>query len=354
MKNVRAIVAAVGLSCRMMASAQPPVPVTEMPVRIDPIGVAPAWIENGKVVLGDWQDYSPVQTRGRKGLYYAFDAFGGYVSSVASRASYVNNAHGGTGANPGDSRYAGTTGCEPNRWYLPNEAIPTVVEDIEGEACGSNGGFPIEALDFMWYWGGGTCVVSFFTSEDSAACSDGDPLTHVYYSGVAINFGSVPTGGFYFSNVDGLYSQYNIVVPMPAPGGSYMATLTEDGSTPATGPGSQFALWGTGEDSHEPYRAGTQDEDGWMDLYSPYGSFEAGECVSLAFGVCPDPLAPSIGFLQLRCPADVNWDGFVNGNDYDLFAELFDVANRCADLNGDGFVNGNDYDDFASWFDQGC
>ncbi|MFO0835413.1 MAG: hypothetical protein U0638_10600 [Phycisphaerales bacterium] len=55
-----------------------------------------------------------------------------------------------------------------------------------------------------------------------------------------------------------------------------------------------------------------------------------------------------------NCPADFNHDGFVNGNDYDDFAVLFDEANQAADFNGDGFVNGNDYDEFADHFDVGC
>lgn len=54
------------------------------------------------------------------------------------------------------------------------------------------------------------------------------------------------------------------------------------------------------------------------------------------------------------CPADFDHNGFVNGNDYDAFAELFDVADPAADFNGDGFVNGNDYDEFADHFDVGC
>ncbi|MBL8761517.1 MAG: VCBS repeat-containing protein, partial [Phycisphaerae bacterium] len=46
----------------------------------------------------------------------------------------------------------------------------------------------------------------------------------------------------------------------------------------------------------------------------------------------------------LGCPADFNGDGFVNGDDYDAFAEAFDVADPSADFNADGFVNGDDYD----------
>lgn len=54
------------------------------------------------------------------------------------------------------------------------------------------------------------------------------------------------------------------------------------------------------------------------------------------------------------CRADFDQDGFVNGNDYDLFAQAFDAAESAADVDGDGFVNGNDYDLFAEAFDAGC
>ncbi|MBL8760337.1 MAG: hypothetical protein JNL50_03460 [Phycisphaerae bacterium] len=55
-----------------------------------------------------------------------------------------------------------------------------------------------------------------------------------------------------------------------------------------------------------------------------------------------------------NCPGDFNHDGFVNGNDYDEFADAFDAADPAADLNADGFVNGDDYDLFAEHFDAGC
>lgn len=54
------------------------------------------------------------------------------------------------------------------------------------------------------------------------------------------------------------------------------------------------------------------------------------------------------------CPSDSNCDGFVNGDDYDQFASLFEAADPAADLNADGFVNGDDYDMFASAFEAGC
>ena len=54
------------------------------------------------------------------------------------------------------------------------------------------------------------------------------------------------------------------------------------------------------------------------------------------------------------CPADLNHDGFVNGDDFDLFASAFESGTFTADFNLDGFVNGDDFDAFASYFEGGC
>jgi endonuclease/exonuclease/phosphatase family metal-dependent hydrolase len=61
----------------------------------------------------------------------------------------------------------------------------------------------------------------------------------------------------------------------------------------------------------------------------------------------------SFGF-RTNFPADLNADGFVNGDDYDLFASYFESGDVGADVNNDGFVNGDDYDTFASHFEAGC
>ncbi|MBL8762014.1 MAG: hypothetical protein JNL50_12005 [Phycisphaerae bacterium] len=55
-----------------------------------------------------------------------------------------------------------------------------------------------------------------------------------------------------------------------------------------------------------------------------------------------------------KCPADWNADGFVNGDDYDSYSELFEAGDPAGDFNNDGFVNGDDYDAFASAFEAGC
>ncbi|MFO0834989.1 MAG: M12 family metallopeptidase [Phycisphaerales bacterium] len=64
--------------------------------------------------------------------------------------------------------------------------------------------------------------------------------------------------------------------------------------------------------------------------------------------------ATSASIAVLVCAADFNCDGFVNGDDYDSFASMFEAGDAGADINGDGFVNGDDYDAFASAFEAGC
>jgi len=54
------------------------------------------------------------------------------------------------------------------------------------------------------------------------------------------------------------------------------------------------------------------------------------------------------------CLADIDLNGYVNGNDYDWFAVFFEESHFLADVNEDGYVNGNDYDLFAEHFDAGC
>ncbi len=54
------------------------------------------------------------------------------------------------------------------------------------------------------------------------------------------------------------------------------------------------------------------------------------------------------------CPADVNGDGFVTGDDFDFFAALFVLGDTSADFNSDGFVTGDDFDAFADSFVGGC
>lgn len=55
-----------------------------------------------------------------------------------------------------------------------------------------------------------------------------------------------------------------------------------------------------------------------------------------------------------HCPADFDHNGFVNGTDYDDFADAFDQGLPSADFDRNGFVNGTDFDLFALSFEEGC
>ncbi|MBL8761050.1 MAG: hypothetical protein JNL50_07070, partial [Phycisphaerae bacterium] len=82
------------------------------------------------------------------------------------------------------------------------------------------------------------------------------------------------------------------------------------------------------------------------DMSTLTNTYLAGEAMALVLNAVVD--------IAGYCISDFNLDGFVNGDDYDMFASAFDVASFEADINRDGFVNGDDYDTFASAFDAGC
>ncbi len=60
------------------------------------------------------------------------------------------------------------------------------------------------------------------------------------------------------------------------------------------------------------------------------------------------------GFVQPPCPADVDQDGFISGDDFTLFVEWFEVGDIRADFNRDGFVTGDDFTRFVLAFEAGC
>jgi len=56
----------------------------------------------------------------------------------------------------------------------------------------------------------------------------------------------------------------------------------------------------------------------------------------------------------VQCPADFNGDGFVTGEDFDLFLAAFEGGSLSSDFNGDGFVTGEDFDAFVTAFESAC
>ena len=82
------------------------------------------------------------------------------------------------------------------------------------------------------------------------------------------------------------------------------------------------------------------------------------ECYSYLFGCLgPDVLGKMVAYDTRsvgECPADFNLDGFVTGDDFDLFVLVFVNSNPTADFNLDGFVTGDDFDAFVLAFEAGC
>ena len=99
---------------------------------------------------------------------------------------------------------------------------------------------------------------------------------------------------------------------------------------------------------------GVQGLDGW--ILEAATAISADGTTIAGFGFSPQMEGGWIvsGLHLLGCPADFNHDRYVNGNDYDAFASLFESGDIGADFNHDGYVNGNDYDAFASSFENGC
>lgn len=81
---------------------------------------------------------------------------------------------------------------------------------------------------------------------------------------------------------------------------------------------------------------------------------DSGAYEAVFFNDCGEAVSRGAMVVVGFCPADLNADGFVNGDDYDLFAELFESGDPAADLNRDGVVNGEDHDALALAFGEGC
>ena len=70
--------------------------------------------------------------------------------------------------------------------------------------------------------------------------------------------------------------------------------------------------------------------------------------------VAPEGGLAFIALFTAPCPADVNGDGFVSGDDFDYFVDAFFYGDIAADFNHDTFVSGEDFDAFADAFVEGC
>ncbi len=85
------------------------------------------------------------------------------------------------------------------------------------------------------------------------------------------------------------------------------------------------------------------------------GRDESGEMYLLTSSVLgPTGSTGAVWHIAVRCPADFVRDGFVNGNDFDAFVDLFILGDPGADWDHNTFVNGDDFDGFTAAFEAGC
>ena len=68
----------------------------------------------------------------------------------------------------------------------------------------------------------------------------------------------------------------------------------------------------------------------------------------------PCGAATTAGATVRVCAADYDCNGFVNGDDFDLFVGDFELGLPASDVDHTTFVNGEDFDMFVERFEVGC
>jgi len=80
-----------------------------------------------------------------------------------------------------------------------------------------------------------------------------------------------------------------------------------------------------------------------------------GDATEIASGAALDSDNNEIlNTCEARCPSDFNGDGFVTGDDFDLYVVAFEAGSIGADIDRDGFVTGDDFDAYVLAFETGC
>lgn len=332
--------------------------------RIEPLAVARCRFAGGKLtLLGDWMTPA-VNLRGPQ-FVYAYDCFESDSTDLATLAPTDNPPPGGC-----------TTQIPAGqRWFFgPAYNNPFVSADLTTSVGGA--GRLCEGVVHSWYWRVGDnepdhdgdglpdarCFIMFQTFEtmDTLRCrDDGSDLL----DGLIVDLGFRPTPEFlYYVALD--LSTIAVTLPMPADGvGGYQIRYFIDvppKGDPVLAPGINVAtqlgvnaqpmLWGTSD--AEPIfdnRAGFQNANQFDDDQPSDGFHNlALECYEYHFGVCPDPLGASTGFLyrtdaDCPCPADLDADGVVGTGDLTILLTEFGITcpceNECVDFNFSGIVD---------------
>lgn len=332
------------------------------------------WIDGRVVMTSDWVELGTT-TRNPPNTY-AYDAF---ESDAA-------------GAPTDDAPFGCTTTLPPgNRWYFGStHNSPFWSNDMTTDAAG--GGVQCQGLNVAWWWRvdptsdyddsdgdlwpDQDCYISVFTSEDFGFACEDDGLDSLY-PGVTYLFPNLDGNdshafelGYFYANID--LGGTSLIHLMPADGVGGTIVMYGTAYDPDTGEitltagagdvWAQPMLWGTDED--EPpggtTRIGTQEAGIYV---SDPDNPTALVCADYSFNVCPEPLAPSVGFLYkgidpCPCTGDVNADGVVDSADLAALLARFGSScpcpEPCVDDDGNGIVNIADLANLLSAFGTTC
>lgn len=299
--------------------------------------------------------------------------------AAAQQSLYSNS--GGAVTNPGLATGTVASGGQP---AAPSTMWSELQRDGTG-AANATGGFACHAVgasgyrladDFVVPQGAGWTLsgVSVYAYQGGAAQSPFTSATLRVWSGRPGDAGSVVVWGdtttdrLAGAGPTNLYRVFNTVASPTPPAPDQSRAIWKVDLTVAVqlAPGTYWLDWqlvsgnaGTEAFSPAVTVAGLRAKPGanarqlrpsgvWGDVVDP------GKPLSSADVVQDLPFVLRGSGAPAPCPSDVDGNGFVNGEDVDLFADWFAAGIVLADFDQNGFVNGDDYDFFIAAFEAGC
>lgn len=271
-----------------------------------------------------------------------------------------------------------------SRWFFGlNFNNPFVSADLRTGPRGA--GAACEAVSLSWWLQFGAAepdrnfYIAIQTFEDMDVVGCGDDGSNSI-DGVLYDFSDMQPDPFTFSWANISLNGTGLAHTMPADGvGGYQAILAVDfdpdtgylelpmGIDESTqlGAVAQLMLWGTGDNEANYDGRRGSDIDGQFDDDNPTDGVHdlALECYSYQFGVCPDPLCPSVAFWMkddpTACECDLNGDRVVTTEDLTIFLASFgtnapNIPTPAADFDGSGIVEISDLALFLACFAYVC
>jgi len=252
------------------------------------------------------------------------------------------------------------------RWYWGTTGwLPDSAEDMTLDAKFK--GAQATGSSFLYWWTdngtGNYWYIGVFTLEGFGHGCAGDYTNgETVYDGILFTFAPLATG-FWYTPTFGL-DAYGLFFQMPMDGdGGYLFVIADsingDGALVIAANPAHMGLYGTADDGGLPGRPGTNNEDAFIDGYNaaPDAVLED-DCVNMAFGLCPDPVANGMSFFAEPvgddCYADCNGDGKLDLFDFLCFNNDFNLKGAYSNCNGDNAWDLFDFLCFVNAFNLGC